>query len=150
MRVEQARITAFGEITDDLEPLHTDPAWCAAHSPVGVPIAYGFLTLSLLTRLLREASTEAFAGGVDGAAEYPLNYGFDRVRFVAPVPVDARIRAHFTLRERRPHAQGELMAMDVVVEIEGQERPALTALWWSLWVTAGVDPAPVDASAPSA
>ncbi len=132
-QIVQADIDAFGALTDDLEPMHIDPEWCAAHSPVGRPIVYGFQTLALLTTLLRDATAGALFSRV-GEPGYPLNYGFDRVRFVSPVPVDARVRAHFTLGERRVRDDGMLMRFDVVVEIEGTDRPALTAQWWSLWV----------------
>ncbi|MCC7054361.1 MAG: Nodulation protein N [Gemmatimonadaceae bacterium] len=140
LRLDQARITAFGALTDDLEPLHTDPDWCRAHSPVGRTMAYGFLTLSMLTSFFHEVSDNALAGTTQ-AASYPLNYGFDRIRFVSPVPVDSRIRAHFTLLERRGRHDGELLRMAVLVEIEGEARPALTAEWLTLWV-AGSPAAP--------
>jgi acyl dehydratase len=133
-QVTQDAITAFGTLTDDVEPLHTDPAWCVEHSPVGVPIVYGFQTLALLTSLLRDATDGALFSRADGSG-YPLNYGFDRIRFVAPVPVNSRIRAHFALAERRQRHDGTLMRFDVAVEIEGESRPALTAEWWTLWVT---------------
>jgi acyl dehydratase len=110
-----------------------DPAWCATHSPVGRPIAYGFQTLALLTALLRDATAGALFPQ-PGDVGYALNYGFDRIRFVTPVPVDAAVRAHFTLAERRSHAQGTLLRLDVRVEVNGAPRPALTAEWWCLWV----------------
>jgi acyl dehydratase len=132
--VTQAEIDAFGTLTDDVEPLHMDPAWCAEHSPVGRPILYGFQTLALLTALLRDATAGALFAQ-PGAAEYPLNYGFDRIRFVSPVPVDTRIRANFVLAERTQRRDGMLMRIDVSVEIEGQTRPALTAVWLTLWVS---------------
>lgn len=135
MRIDQECITAFGVLTDDVEPLHTDPDWCRDHSPVGTTIAYGFLTLSLLTKLLREATSAAFVA-TKARGAHPLNYGFDRVRFVSPVPVNARIRGHFTLAERKTRPDGEMMRFSVVVEIEGSDRPALTAEWWSMWVHA--------------
>lgn len=133
LAISQERITAFGQITDDLEPLHTDPAWCREHSPVGQPIAYGFLTLSLLTRFMHEITKGSLTGTTDRPG-YALNYGFDRVRFVSVVPVDSRIRCHVTFAERRMRADGDLMRFSVVVECEGASRPALTAEWWSLWV----------------
>lgn len=144
MRIDQSHITEFGVLTDDIEPMHTDAEWCAKHSPVGTPIAYGFLTLSLLTALLRQASAGALVA-TRGGSSYPLNYGFDRVRFVSPVPVGARIRGHFTMQDRRPRRDGELLRIAVVVEIEGTERPALTAEWLSLWVYGSND----DSRAPS-
>lgn len=132
-RLDQARITAFGELTDDVEPLHTDPEWCREHSPVGRTMAYGFLTLSLLTTFFHEVTGSVLAGDA-GKSSYPLNYGFDRVRFVSPVPVDSRIRCQFTFMQRRARRDGELLRFAAIVEIEGGARPALTADWWTLWV----------------
>lgn len=129
--VDLERNREFGRLTDDVEPLHTDPAWCAAHSPFGVPIVYGFLTLSLLTRCLHEVTGGALSGTA-ARTTHALNYGFDRVRFVLPVPVGARLRAHVTLAERRPRADGELLRFDVALELDGESRPALVAEWWSL------------------
>ena len=131
--VDQARITAFGALTDDLEPLHVDPDWCDAHSPIGRTMSYGFLTLSLLTAFFHEVTGRVMAGGT-GSPAYPLNYGFDRVRFVAPVPVNSRVRGEFTFMERRARRDGDLLRFAVVVELEGSTRPALTADWWTLWV----------------
>lgn len=134
-RIDQARIDAFARATDDLDPMHVDPAWCARESPFGSTIAFGFLTVSLLTHLSHEAlgwlnSTGANDGG------YALNYGFDRLRLVEPVPVDSRIRAHFTLLEYAEVRPGEVRCKyGVSVEIEGCERPALVAEWLGLWVT---------------
>jgi acyl dehydratase len=144
LTLDQRRITAFGEITNDLEPLHTDPDWCREHSPVGRPMSYGFLTLSLLTSFLHEVTGHALAGSTTSGS-YPLNYGFDRIRFVSPVPVNSRVRGQFTFVERRPRSDGELLRFDVVVEIDGGERPALTAEWWSLWVP-GSPPVPPPAA----
>ena len=134
MRVSQKQIDAFGEITEDLEPLHNDPSWCAKNSPYRQPIAYGFLTLSLLTKFMHEATTDAMRGHA-GTTSYPLNYGFDRIRFVAPVVVGSRIRAHFLLKERTARPEGDLLRVEVTVEIEGQDRPALIAEWLTMWVT---------------
>ena len=133
MRVTQKQIDAFGEVTDDIEPLHNDPVWCARHSPYLRPIAYGFLTLSLLTRFMHEATDDALRGHV-GTRSYPLNYGFDRIRFVAPVVADARIRAHFILLERKRRDEGDMLRVEVTVEIDGEDRPALIADWLTLWV----------------
>lgn len=135
MQVSQRQIDAFGEITEDLEPLHNDPPWCEVNSPYRKPIAYGFLTLSLLTRFMHEATTDAMRGHA-ATKSYPLNYGFDRIRFIAPVVVDSRVRARFTLRERRLRADGDLLRIEVLVEIEGEDRPALVADWLTMWVSA--------------
>lgn len=134
LAITQQRIDAFAAVTDDVEPMHNDPAWCRDHSPYGRPIAHGFLTLSLLTRFLHELTANAMAGDARHAG-FPLNYGFDRVRFVSPVRVDSRIRCRVRLAESDAREAGELFRFDVTVEIEGEEKPALVAEWLSLWVT---------------
>jgi acyl dehydratase len=131
--IDQSRIDVFGDVTDDLEPLHNDPEWCAEHSPYGKPIAYGFLTLSLLTRFMAEITNKALTGN-EGRKGFPLNYGFDRVRFVEPVTVGDRIRARMTLNSIEPRAPGWMLNFSTVIDIEGKDRPALTAEWISLWV----------------
>ncbi len=133
--IDQARIDAFARATDDLDPMHVDSEWCAAHSPFKTTIAFGFLTLSMLTSFSHQAlgwinSTAADDGG------YALNYGFDRVRLIEPVPVGSRIRAHFTLLEWNEVRPGEVRCKyGVTVEVEGQPRPALAAEWLGLWVS---------------
>jgi acyl dehydratase len=133
--IDQRRIDAFAEATADPDPMHIDPAWCAANSPFKTTIAFGFLTTSLLTHLSHQAlgwvsTTNAYEGG------YALNYGFDRLRLVEPVPVNSRIRAHFTLIEYTEERPGEARSkFGVTVEIEGRSRPALVAEWLGFWVT---------------
>ena len=134
IRVSQKQIDAFGEVTEDLEPLHNDPSWCAENSPYRQPIAYGFLTLSLLTKFMHEATADAMRGH-SGTSSYPLNSGFDRIRFVAPVTVGSRIRARFILKGRTKRPEGDLLRVEATVEIEGQDRPALIAEWLTMWVT---------------
>lgn len=132
--VTQPIIDAFGSITEDLEPLHNDPQWCSENSPYGVPIAFGFLTLSLLTKWLHEATQKRWSGA-HGRKEFPINYGLERVRFISPVRVGSRLRAAFVLKEASGHKSGNMLyTFAVAVEIEGEERPALTADWLYLWV----------------
>ena len=128
--VSQDAVTAFGELTGDRNPLHLDPAWCAANSPFGRTIAHGFFTTSLLVQL------GADAGGLDlPPGIVALNYGFDRLRLVAPVLVGSRIRGVFTVTAAEPRNDGQtLLRQNVEVEIEGGERPALVAEWLSMLV----------------
>lgn len=134
LTIDQARIDAFADVTLDPDPMHVDPAWCARHSPFGVTIAFGFLTVSLLTYLVRQAV--GLGQATTAAGGYPLNYGFDRLRLVEPVPVGSRIRAHVTLLEYRDVRPGEArVTFGVNVEIAGRPRPALVAEWLALWVT---------------
>jgi len=133
--ISQARIDEFSRATDDPDPMHIDPAWCEAHSPFHSTIAFGFLTLSMLTALSREALKWAHDSTVETGG-YALNYGLDRVRFIAPVPVNSRIRARFVMLEAREVRPGErINKFGVTVEIEGQERPALSAEWLGMWVS---------------
>lgn len=133
--IDQARIDAFSRATDDPDPMHIDPAWCRDKSPFKTTIAFGFLTLSLLTHLSHQALGWLSNLGADEGG-YALNYGLDRVRLVEPVPVNTRIRAHFTLLEWAQVRPGEHKSrFGVTVEIEGRERPALVAEWLGLWVT---------------
>ncbi len=81
--VDQTRIDVFGAVTDDLEPLHNDPAWCAKNSPYGKPISYGFLTLSLLPRFMAEITNHALTGA-NGRTGFPLNYGCARCTALIP------------------------------------------------------------------
>lgn len=107
LTVTQDRITAFGGLTLDFDPHHIDPRQ-AALGPFGESVAHGFMVLSLLTHFLYQA-------GGDLGFTQNVNYGFDRVRFLAPVPVGSRIRGEFVLREVRPRADGAVLHLDVTV-----------------------------------
>ncbi len=125
--VDQARINAFAEVTEDRQFIHVDPEACAQMSPWGVPIAHGFLTLSLLTVLLATVPQDpkALEGILMG-----VNYGFEKVRFVNPVKVDARIRATSTLAAVEQKDPNTLhLTRSVTVEIDGETKPALVADW---------------------
>jgi acyl dehydratase len=127
--VDQARIDAFADATEDRQFIHTDPA-AAAQTPFGGTIAHGFLTLSLLSRMAPEAML------VPENIKMALNYGLDRVRFLAPVRSGKRVRGRFKLDSVVEKAPGQwLLRHEVTVEIEGEEKPALTALWLGLMFT---------------
>ena len=124
--VNQQRIDAFAEATEDRQFIHTDPAG-AAQTPFGGTIAHGFLTLSLLSRMGAEAML------IPEGVKMAVNYGFDRVRFLAPVKAGKRVRGRFTLDSVEEKAPGQvLMRHLVTVEIEGEDKPALTAVWLGL------------------
>ncbi|HTW85646.1 MAG TPA: MaoC family dehydratase [Candidatus Sulfotelmatobacter sp.] len=130
--VEQGAVTAFGELTGDRNPLHLDPVWCAQHSPFGRTIAHGFYTTSLLVQLAADAGPLDLPAGMVG-----LNYGFDRLRLVAPVPVGSRVRGVFTVASIEPRGDGQLqLKQNVEVQVEGAERPALVAEWLTMLVGA--------------
>lgn len=137
LTVTQEMIDKFSEATHDPDPMHTDPEWCAEHSPFKKPIAFGFMTLSLLIYLLHDVMKFRSLGSDAGDnPQYGLNYGFDRVRLMSPVPVNSRVRGRFVLADIRERNPGEyLQTMDVTVEIEGQTKPALVAQWLSIFVT---------------
>lgn len=122
--VDQPMIDRFAEATGDHQFIHVDPE-AAAKTPFGGTIAHGFLTLSLLSQLSSTLPRKTVAGFRMG-----VNYGFDRVRFVHPVRAGSRVRAASTLlavEEKRP---GQFQqTSDVAVEIEGIDKPALTAIW---------------------
>lgn len=121
--VTQQQIDAFAEVTGDHQWIHTDPAR-ARNTPFGSTIAHGFLTLSLLSAMLQDGVPV-----MDGVT-MGVNYGFDRVRFVSPVPVGARVRAHFTLKAFDEKGPDEVQTtLAVTVKLEGQDRPALIADW---------------------
>jgi acyl dehydratase len=128
MSVDQARIDAFAKVTEDEQFIHVDPKR-AAETAFGGPIAHGFLTLSLLSAMAYSALPR-----IEGSA-HGVNYGFDRVRFVRPVPSGSRVRGHFTLRAlTQRSAQEWQLAYEVSVEIEGVEKPALAATWLTMQV----------------
>jgi acyl dehydratase len=132
MEITQERINQFADVTDDHQFIHIDPEKCKQLSPWGVPIAHGFLTLSLLTRLVGSVprDTNRFAGVVMG-----VNYGFDKVRFVNPVKVGSKIRAHSTLKSVVLKDPNSLQVTNTIsVEIDGEAKPALVADWISLTV----------------
>ncbi|HSV84643.1 MAG TPA: MaoC family dehydratase [Ramlibacter sp.] len=121
--IAQDQISDFARITSDHAFIHTDPER-AARTRFGGTIAHGLLTLSLLPVMMHEATPEV-AGTRMG-----VNYGFDRIRFVAPVPVGARVRGAFSLAELEEREPGfYIFSYDVTVEIKGAGRPALTARW---------------------
>lgn len=125
--VTQQRITDFGHVTEDPDRMHIDPAFAAEHSPWGKTFAFGFLTVSLLTRMINDV----VARPSDEVST--LNYGFDRLRLLSPVLVDCRIRGRIVLKDLCLRSARQFRAVySVTVEIEGQERPALVADWLSV------------------
>jgi len=126
LTVDQARIDAFADATEDHQFIHVDPAAAAAAGLSGT-IAHGFLSLSLLSRMAAEAML------LPEGLKMALNYGFDRIRFLAPVRSGKRVRGRFVLDSVEEKAPGQwLMRHNVTVEIEGEDKPALTAVWLGL------------------
>ena len=124
--MDQERIDVFAEATEDRQFIHID-AQAAAQTPFGGTIAHGFLTLSMLSRMAAEATL------LPDTLKMAVNYGFDRVRFLAPVRSGKRIRARFVLDSVDEKAPGQLlMRHRVTVEIDGEDKRALTAEWLGL------------------
>jgi len=127
--VDQERINKFAEATGDFQYIHIDPER-AAKTPFGSTIAHGFLTLSLLAMLSSKNGSIKLANPVMG-----INYGLDKVRFITPVKVNSRIRARFTLLEATEKKPGHfLLKHNVVVDIEGETKPAMIAEWLGMTV----------------
>lgn len=124
--IDQDRIDAFAEITEDPQFIHVDPE-AAAKTPFGGTVAHGFLTLSLLSRMAADAMLRP------EVVKMGVNYGFERVRFMAPVRSGKRIRGRFTLARFEEKKPGQWQFVhNVTVEIEGEEKPALVADWIGL------------------
>lgn len=128
MEISQELINQFADVTQDHQFIHIDPEKAKA-TPFGTTIAHGFLTLSLLTHLGKgiddpNADPARYAGMVMG-----VNYGFDKVRFISPVKVGSRIRAHAELSKVEQKGSAIQMTRTFTVEIEGEEKPALVADW---------------------
>ena len=133
--IDQLRINEFGRVTGDPDPAHVDPEWARAHSPWGGPIAFGFLTISMLTPMVYDVLDIPLDGS---GPRHHANYGFNRLRLVEPVPAGSRLRAHVTIKSVVPRKSGQsLMVLNVRVEIEGHERPALTAEWLTMLFNVG-------------
>jgi acyl dehydratase len=123
LTIDQARVDAFADVANDRHWVHNEPG-AAARGPFGGPIAHAHLTLALMPWFGR-----ALVAFEDGEAS--LFYGYDRVRFPAPVPVDGRIRARGVVRDAREAGGAVQLTLEITVEIEGRDRPACVAqaLW---------------------
>ena len=131
LEVDQDRINKFADATGDHQYIHID-AERAAETPFGTTIAHGFLTLSLLSMLGSKNGGMKLENSIMG-----INYGLDKVRFINPVKVGAKIRARFQLvnaEEKKP--KHYLMKHNVTIEIDGEEKPALIAEWLGMTVLA--------------
>ena len=121
----------FAECTHDPDWMHIDPERARRDGPFDGTIAFGFWTISMLTRLVRETQGSEYPDGV----QFGFNYGFERVRLMEPIPVGARIRNHARLLEVREKTPGRILVKtENRIEIEGTEKPALIAEWLTLLV----------------
>ena len=128
LEVDQERIHAFAEATEDRQFIHVDPE-AAAQAAFGGTIGHGFLTLSLLSRMAADVM-------LIPDAKLIVNYGLDRVRFLAPVKSGRRVRGRFVLDAVEEKGSGQILLRHLVsVEIEGEDKPALSATWLTLLFT---------------
>ncbi len=118
--IDQDRINRFADATNDHQWIHVDVERCQRESPFGVPIAHGFLTLSLLSGMLESAISMA-------DVKMGVNYGLNKLRFPAPVPAGSRVRARFFLREVSDITGGAQMNWDVEMERDGGDKLVLVA-----------------------
>ena len=133
--VDQARIDAFARITEDEQFIHVDPKRAAA-TPFGGTIAHGFLTLSLASAMSYDA-----VAPLDGMV-MGVNYGFDKLRFLAPVPAGSKVRGRFRLLSAEDKGAQDgvtrwLLKHELTVELEGADKPALIAEWLSMQMARG-------------
>ncbi len=125
--IDQKRIDAFADATEDWQFIHVDPERAASETPFGASIAHGFLTASMLSVFSYEALPK-----IKGAT-MGVNYGFDRLRFISPVKAGSRVRGRFMLSEATLRKPNELLSRTSVnIEIEGEKRSALVADWLGL------------------
>ncbi len=126
--LDQARITAFANVTGDHQFIHVDEA-AAAKGPFGTTVAHGFLTLALTAAMAPDAIAR-----LPGQTLF-INYGFEKIRFLTPVRAGERVRGHFTLIDARLRGPHQILhTFETVVELEGSDKPALVATWLSLAV----------------
>jgi acyl dehydratase len=126
--VTQDQIDAFARTTLDDQFIHTDPVRAARESPFGTTIAHGFLTLSLISYLIR--SIPRPKGDPEQGRAVGINYGLERVRFPSPVRVNSRLRARQNLLMVELKDQNTLqLTHRVTVEIDGEQKPACVADW---------------------
>ena len=121
--IDQTRIDGFAEVTDDRQWIHLDVKRARSESPYGTTIAHGFLTLSLITTLVRDVVVFRVPPG------RTINYGLNRVRFPNPVPAGARVRGRVTLTALEALQDAAQATWSVTVEREGAEKPCCVAEW---------------------
>lgn len=122
--MDQERVNQFADCTEDWYFIHTDPEKAKTETPWGGTIVHGFLTASLLSAMAYDVVPR-----LQGVA-HGVNYGFDKLRFVSPVPVGSNVRGRFALKKADTSKDGEItLTYSVTIEIEGQDRPAVVADW---------------------
>ena len=123
-RITQSMIDQFATLTGDTYFIHVDPERAAKETPFGGSIAHGFLTMSLLANMAYQACPSV------AETKTGVNYGFNKLRFISPVPAGSRVRGRFRLKELNTDTPGRWTSTyEVTVEIEGADKPALAAEW---------------------
>ncbi|HKW61653.1 MAG TPA: MaoC family dehydratase [Candidatus Acidoferrum sp.] len=123
MFVTQERINQFAEATEDRQWIHVDPDRATRESPYQGPIAHGFLTLSLISRLIKDVVR------ISGSTQLTINYGLNRVRFPSAVREGSKIRGRFTLLAFRDAEKARETVFACTVECEGNDKPCCVAEW---------------------
>lgn len=127
--VTQDEINTFGRVTRDFDPAHMDPAYAREHSPFKETVLYGFQTLSMLSHLCDPLRHQHDSGDIG----YDINYGLNKVRFITPIPVNAKFRNHMKLLDVTVRPDGSCLVTTLnTIEVEGQGKPAMTAEWIGL------------------
>jgi acyl dehydratase len=121
--ISQDRIQQFAEATEDRQWIHLDRERAQRESPYTTTIAHGFLTLSLLSHLSKQALQ------IQNGVRMAVNYGLNRVRFPSPIRADTKIRARFTLQSLKDAGNAREAVFSVVVEAESQDKPCCVAEW---------------------
>lgn len=121
--VSQQLIDAFASLSGDRQWIHVDPERAKLESPYGTTVAHGFLTLSLISQLQTQIVQ------IRGEHTRAINYGFNRIRFPAPVPAGARLRLRSTLEAIEEVESGVQLTWGIIVEVEGSSKPAVVAQW---------------------
>ena len=121
--IAQERIEQFAEVTEDRQWIHVDRERAERESPYGTTIAHGFLTLSLLSRFMKEAIQ------IRGGVRMSVNYGLNRVRFPSAVRADSNIRVRFTLQSLKEVSNALEAVWDARVEVQGSDKPCCVAEW---------------------
>ena len=131
LEVDQRSIDQFADATRDPDWMHIDPERARRDGPFDGTIAFGFWTLSMLTFLSRSTLGGDYPPGV----RYGFNYGLDRVRLMAPVPIGSRIRNRFRILDIEDRGEGRFVVRtENTIEIEGEEKPAMVAVWLGMVV----------------
>ena len=127
--IEQDRINLFADCTEDHQFIHVNEDRAKKETPFGGTIAHGFLSLSLLSKLSYGVALEL------ENVKMSINYGFEKIRFIHPVPSGSKVRAHFFLNNAVERKSNQwMLTYDITLEIEGSDKPVLSAQWLTIQI----------------